>query len=114
MILDMARSGGGDRLAARPWRPRPGSIDASHSCFLPSRQDVAVDRQATKRDAGRGEDGIAQRGRSRLRARLADAAGRLAAPDDMHFDVRHLVDAQQAIVVEVGLLDAAVLDVISP
>jgi hypothetical protein len=32
----------------------------------------------------------------------------------MHFDVRHLVDAQQAIVIEVGLLDAAVLDVISP
>ena len=43
-------------------------------------------------------------------AGLADAAGRLAALDEMDLDRRRLVDAQHAIVVEVALLDAAVLE----
>ena len=43
-------------------------------------------------------------------AGLADAAGRLAALDDVNVDLRRLIDAQHAVVVEVGLLDAPLVD----
>ena len=77
--------------------------------FFP-RDQGAVDRQPPQRDAGRGIDRVAQRRRSRGDAGLADAAGRLAALDDVNLDLRRLVDAQHAVVVEVGLLDAALVD----
>ncbi len=74
------------------------------------RYQGAIDRQPAQRDAGRGIDRVAQRRRPRRRAGLADAAGRLAALDDMNLDLRRLVDAQHAVVVEVGLLHAPLVD----
>jgi hypothetical protein len=41
-------------------------------------------------------------------ARLADAAGAIGALHDVHFGLRRLVDAEQIVIVEVRLLDAAV------
>ena len=77
--------------------------------FFPAHQG-AVDRQPPQGDAGRGIDRVAQRGRPAVHAGLADAAGRLAALDDMNLDLRRLVDAQHAVVMEVGLLDASLVD----
>ena len=56
------------------------------------------------------KDRIGQRRHDARRSRLADAAGRLQALHEVHVDSRHFVDAQHAVVAEVGLLDAAVLD----
>ena len=53
---------------------------------------------------------VAQRRRPRRRAGLADAAGRLTALDDVNLDLRRLVDAQHAIVVEIGLLHPSLVD----
>ena len=79
--------------------------------MLSSRGDQrAVDRQPAQRHAGRGVDRVAQSRRPRRDAGLADAAGRLAALDDMDFDLRRLVDAQHPVVVEVRLLHPALLD----
>jgi len=41
---------------------------------------------------------------------FTDTAGGFPAIDKMNFDPRHFIDAEHAIVSEVGLLDAAVLD----
>ena len=77
----------------------------------PSLPRARRDRSAGgARHAGRGVDRIAQRRRASGPAGLADAAGLLAALDDVHVDRRHLVDAQHAVVVEIGLLHAAVFD----
>ena len=82
---------------------------AGNHDFFP-RYQGAVDRQPPQGDAGRGIDRIAKCGRPGGRAGLADAAGRLAALDDMNLDLRRLVDAQHAVVVEVGLLDPPLVD----
>ena len=47
--------------------------------------------------------------RDRRGSGLADASGRLGAVYDVNLDRRHLVDAQHAVVAEVALLDAAIL-----
>src|SRR5262245_61247154 len=70
---------------------------------------LAADGQLADAPAGRGEDRVGQRRHDRGGRGLADAAGRRAAVDDVHLDLRHLVEAQHAIVAEVGLLDASVL-----
>ncbi len=44
------------------------------------------------------------------RANDDDAARILAALDDVHFDVRNFIDAQHAVVVEIGLLDPSLVD----
>ena len=62
------------------------------------------------RTPGGGGDGVDQRRRTGGAARLADAAGRFAARDDVHLDHRRLVDPHHAIVVEIGLLNPAILD----
>jgi hypothetical protein len=53
---------------------------------------------------------FAQRGRPRDCVSLADAAGRFAPLDDMHLDLRGLVDAQHPVVIEVRLLHPALGD----
>ena len=74
------------------------------------RYQGTVDRQPPQGDAGRGIDRVAQRRRPRRHAGLADAAGRLAALDDVNLDLRRLIDAQHAVVVEIGLLDPPLVD----
>jgi len=59
--------------------------------------------------AGR-PDGVGEGRRQDGRARLADAARLLLAVDNDHLDLRHLVHAQDRVIVEIGLLDPAVLD----
>ena len=73
-------------------------------------QAVRLDRQLAQPHARRRIDSVEHGGRQRRRAGLADAAGLLAALDDLDLDRRSLVDAQHAVVVEVRLLDAAVLE----
>src|ERR1700722_4621196 len=60
--------------------------------------------------AGRGEYGIGDRRTHRGDAWLADAGWRLRRWHDVNFNFRHLVHAQDAITVEVVLLDMAVLE----
>src|SRR5712692_9018918 len=60
--------------------------------------------------AGRCKDGVRDRGHHRRGAGLADATGWLGALDQMDLDHGRLAHAQHPVVVEVVLLDAAVLD----
>jgi len=60
--------------------------------------------------AGRGVDGVAQGRRSGRDLGLADAAGRLAALDDMDVDLRSLVDPQHPVIVEIGLQHPALVE----
>src|SRR5690348_387154 len=79
------------------------------SCVGLTGEKFSVDRHAPQRYTGRGVNCISERRNRGGRARLADAAGRFAALDEMHVDGRYLVDAQNPVVVEVGLLHAPVL-----
>src|SRR2546429_2511423 len=73
------------------------------------RAEVALERQLAYPLARRGEDRVRQRWCRNCRARLADPAGCLNVPHQMHFDRRALIHPQHANVVEVGLLHPAVL-----
>ena len=94
----------GDLAAARPHA----------SGRAPDSEQIAVYRQGADPHAGGGGDGIDQRRRSRGAARFADAAGRLAALDDVHIDHGRLVDPHHAIVVEIGLLTRPFATVMLP
>jgi len=59
--------------------------------------------------AGQREDGVGHRRRDGRRAGFAGAAASLAAADDVHVDARHLVEAQDPVVVKIALDDAAFL-----
>ena len=59
--------------------------------------------------AGCGEDGVGDGRADRSDPRLANAGGRVARRNDMDLDPRHVVDAQDLVAVEVGLLDLAFL-----
>src|SRR6185369_7920047 len=80
----------------------PGRVLAS--------EDIGIDGHPSQRDPGRGIERVAQRGRCGRGPGLADATGKLAAWNDVYADLRRLIDAHRAIVVEVRLLDAAVLE----
>src|SRR6266581_4694651 len=67
-------------------------------------------RQLADALAGGREDRVRHGGRDRRRARLADSAGGFLARHDVHLDLGHFAHAQHAVVVEVRLLDAAVLE----
>lgn len=68
------------------------------------RAKLARERQPAQPASGRREDGIAERWRDDRRTRLADAAGCFAVADVMHVDFRRLVDAQDTIDIEIGLI----------
>src|ERR1700688_5214917 len=57
--------------------------------------------------SGSGEDGIAEGWGRRRRGALADAARLLVVADLVDLDLRRLVHAQRAVVVEVALIDGA-------
>ena len=46
----------------------------------------------------------------RLMAVAADAARRLAARDDVHVDLRHVVDVGRPVIVQIALLDPTILE----
>jgi hypothetical protein len=79
-------------------------------CCLPRFELGAVDRQLPNSLARRGEDRVGDRRYYRRRTRLTDAPRRLRALDQMDVDQRRLVNAQHPIVIEIALLDAAVLN----
>src|SRR6266568_4079296 len=71
-------------------------------------QTLVRERQRADALAGRGEDRVAQRRGERRERRLAHPAPEPAARDEHRLDtLRHLGHSHDAVVVEVGLLDAA-------
>src|SRR6266404_6267915 len=75
-----------------------------------SRAELVLQRELTDSFAGRGKDRVGQRGRGDRGPRFADPAGLLSRSHEVHFDGGRLVDAQHANVMEVRLLDPAVLE----
>src|ERR1700680_2493986 len=59
--------------------------------------------------AGCGEDGVGDGRADGSDPRLANAGGRFARRNDMDLDPRHVVDAQDLVAVEIGLVDLAFL-----
>src|SRR5262245_47013772 len=94
-----------------PTASRP-TISAESARIVPSsgRAELILQGQLPDSPAGRGEDRVGQRGRRDRGPGFADPARRFQVADQMHFDGRGLVDPHHANVVEVGLLDAAVLE----
>src|SRR5258708_2572089 len=81
------------------------------AAWLSGEGDVLV-LQRHRADAlsRRREVGVEHRGRRHANGRLADAAPEAAARHDDRFHLRHLGDPHRIVGIEVGLLDAAVLD----
>src|SRR5712692_6152750 len=75
-----------------------------------SGQVFAVNRQAAQALAGRGKDGVADRGSNDRYSGLTDAGWGLSAGHEVNFDRRSFVHANHFIVVEIGLHDAPALD----
>src|ERR1700690_1504098 len=73
-------------------------------------QLLQTDGQLSQPLAGRGEYGVAERGRNQGHPCFADAAGRLVAVDEMYINFGYLVIAKDPVVVEVGLLHPAADD----
>src|SRR2546422_59400 len=76
----------------------------------PAKTPSAEDRQLADALAGGREDRVRHGGRDRRRAWFADPTGGFLARHDVHLDLRHFAHAQHPVVVEVRLLDAAVLE----
>src|SRR5229473_423295 len=75
-----------------------------------SRAELALQRQLPDTLAGCCEDGIGQRGCGDGRRRFPEPARRFQVPHQINFDLRRLVDAQDANVMKVRLLHPAVLE----
>src|ERR1700682_3704340 len=83
---------------------------ASRSYLPPSGQNVPVDWKFAQSYSGGRMDGIADRRRRRGRARFPDSARRLFVPNQMNLDGWSLVDPQHAVIVEIALPYAALVD----
>src|SRR5262245_61715254 len=86
------------------------SVRFMNSWPLRAREHGRIDRQPADANAGGREDCVGKRRRSSVRPGLSDTTRSLGARDQVHLDRRHLVDAQQPIVVKIALLHAAALD----
>src|SRR5262245_36980019 len=75
-----------------------------------SRAQLILERELPNASAGGGEDRVRHRGSGDGRAWFADSAWRLVVAHQMYLDGRRLVDAHDSNVMEVGLLDPAVLE----
>src|SRR5499425_2156585 len=75
-----------------------------------SRAQLILERQLPDAPAGGGEDRVRHRGRGDGRAWFADSAWRFLVVHQVHLDGRRLVDSHNSNVMEVGLLDPAVLE----
>ena len=73
-------------------------------------QDGGVDRQLSQALAGCGKYCVGDCGSDGRSPGLAHSARRLGALDDVNLDGGRLIHAQDLIAIEVGLLDAAVLE----
>ena len=103
-------------------RPRPRALDRHcdpcsgaargvQCVFISATPSVLDPRSAACESVfPRRKDRVSQRRHHTRGTRFADTPRRLQALHKGHFDMRHFVDAQDAIVAEVGLLDPAVLD----
>src|SRR5262249_49919661 len=76
----------------------------------PSRAELILERQLPGAPAGGGEDRVRHRGSGDGRAWFSDSAWRLQVAHLVHLDGRRLVDSHNPNVMEVGLLDPAVLE----
>src|ERR1035437_2580651 len=72
-------------------------------------EPAPLERQGANSLASGGEDGIAHRGQNRLQCRLAQPGWRVVGLAPIDFDLRHLPHAHQRVVMEVRLLDLAIL-----
>src|SRR5262245_63994792 len=75
-----------------------------------SRAQLILERQLTDAPAGGGEDRIRHRGSGHGGAWFADSAWRFQVVHQVYLDGRRLVDSHDSNVMEVGLLDPAVLE----
>src|SRR5437868_3867468 len=111
----LSSAGGGRALTAAPVTritADPASVATSAFMGAASRfADGTCKRQRVKPLARQLGPCVGDRGRDRRNAGLADAGGFLRRLDDVHLDIGHLVDAQHAIVVEVRLSDASILQI---
>src|SRR5262249_50836395 len=85
-------------LVCRPW------------CKTLSRAQLILDGKLADALAGRGKDGVRDCRRDADRARFADTARRFAVLHKVHLDLRSFIHAQDAIVIEVMLFHAAILE----
>src|SRR5258708_38864461 len=85
-------------------------VCADHSRLPPSGQDVPVDRKFVQPYSSSRSDRVANSGRGRSGARFPDSARRLLVSDQMNLDGRSLVDPQHAVIVEIALPYAALVD----
>src|SRR5262249_24566454 len=75
-----------------------------------SRPQLILERQLPDALTGGSEDRVGHRGTGDGRAWFADAAWRFQVAHQVHLDSRRLVDSHDSNVMEVGLLDPAVLE----
>src|SRR5690348_5237282 len=78
--------------------------------FSSSRAELPLQRERSDAFTRRREHRVGERGCRDGRARLADPAGRLAVSHEVHLHRRRLIDPQHANVMEVRLLDPAILE----
>src|SRR3954447_4930948 len=103
-----------ERQTKNPPEPRP----PADWCYPDLRWPLGLHRSldGLRRDWQRAhasatgiEDRVADRGRDHRNGRLTDASGFFAIGNDADGDFRHLTHPERRVAVEVGLLDAAVL-----
>src|SRR5262245_49991279 len=75
-----------------------------------SRAQLILERQLPDAPAGDGKHRVRHRGSGDGRARFANSAWRFQVAHQVHLDGRRLVDSHHSNVMEVGLLDPAVLE----
>src|SRR5690348_16227755 len=89
-----------------PSRPAPCHTAFALRIMSRLRARLIADGKLANALARRREDRIGERRHHARGARFADATGRFQILDQVHADPRRLVDAQHAVIAEVGLLDA--------
>src|SRR6266852_5901913 len=100
------------RTAPTPSSSPPSTSPSAFSAVSASRalELARVDRKRPDALAGERVDRVADGGGDAGDAGLAEAAGFVAGVENVDLDQGHLVDSQHLVVVEVGLLDASLVD----
>src|SRR6185369_15421746 len=110
-----AAPGGGcpeaaEAVTAAAIETSPIAAARAFATALHHRDAVVLERERADALAGRRGERVEHRRRGHADRRLAHAAPEPAGRHDDRLDLRHLRDAHGIVAVEVGLLDAAVLD----